>query len=79
MAAASLSPAIRPDLPHACPCCCGSRNGHDPQVVAAGGTLAEVAAVGLHADVKPPEAVDAVVRVVRRLREQTQARTAAGT
>ena len=48
-------------------------------MVAAGGTLADVAAVGLHADVKPPEAVDAVVRVVRRLREQTQARTATGT
>lgn len=48
-------------------------------MVAAGGTLADVAAVGLHADVKPPEAVDALVRVVRRLREQTQARTAPGT
>ena len=47
-------------------------------MVAAGGTLADVAAVGLHADVKPPEAVDAVVRVVRRLREQTQARTPQG-
>jgi len=44
------------------------------QVVAAGGTLAEVAAVGLHEDAKPPEAVDALVRVVARLREQTQAR-----
>jgi hypothetical protein len=45
-------------------------------VVAAGGTLAEVAAVGLHEDAKPPEAVDALVRVVARLREQTQARPA---
>lgn len=44
------------------------------QVVAAEGTLAQVAAVGLHEDVKPPEAVDAAVRVITRLREQTQAR-----
>ena len=44
------------------------------QVVAAEGTLAQVAAVGLHEDAKPPEAVDAAVRVITRLREQTQAR-----
>ena len=64
-----------PGLLHIGSQCYGSWHVQDVQVVAAGGSLADVAAVGLHADVKPPEAVDAVVRVVRRLREQTQART----